>query len=98
VEVSDGGRPLANRCLIFDDLIDEIVVYCNPEDRNGKAKEKFMDRATGLEMELSDEPVLAVEHFSENYKQWGCALTFVTDSTQEGSQFVKGFGGIGGIL
>lgn len=77
---------------------DEIVVYCNPEDRNGKAKEKFMDRATGLEMELSDEPVLAVEHFSENYKQWGCALTFVTDSTQEGSQFVKGFGGIGGIL
>jgi peptide chain release factor subunit 1 len=28
----------------------------------------------------------------------GATLEFVTNRSQEGSQFVKGFGGIGGIL
>jgi peptide chain release factor subunit 1 len=35
---------------------------------------------------------------AENYKQYGCALEFVTNKSQEGSQFVRGFGGIGGLL
>ena len=35
---------------------------------------------------------------AQNYKQYGCNLEFVTNRSQEGSQFVKGFGGIGGIL
>ncbi|KAJ3126736.1 Polypeptide release factor (eRF1) in translation termination [Nowakowskiella sp. JEL0407] len=36
--------------------------------------------------------------FSEKYKDFGASLEFVTNKPQEGSQFVKGFGGIGGIL
>ena len=36
--------------------------------------------------------------FANNYKNFGAALEFVTNRSQEGSQFVKGFGGIGGIL
>jgi peptide chain release factor subunit 1 len=35
---------------------------------------------------------------ANNYKSFGAVLEFVTDRSQEGSQFTKGFGGIGGIL
>lgn len=34
----------------------------------------------------------------ENYRKFGAKLTFVTDKSQEGNQFVKGFGGCGGFL
>ncbi len=30
--------------------------------------------------------------------QFGCQLEFVTNKSQEGSQFCRGFGGIGGLL
>jgi peptide chain release factor subunit 1 len=39
-----------------------------------------------------------VEWLANNYKNYGCKLEFVTDRSGEGTQFVKGFGGIGGIL
>ena len=39
-----------------------------------------------------------VEWLTNNYKNFGCNLEFVTDRSSEGTQFVKGFGGIGGIL
>jgi peptide chain release factor subunit 1 len=38
------------------------------------------------------------DYIAENYKQWGCKLEFVTNRSQEGSQFCRGFGGIGGLL
>ena len=34
----------------------------------------------------------------DNYKKYVSHLEIVTDKSSEGSQFVKGFGGIGGIL
>ena len=34
----------------------------------------------------------------DNYKRFVSHLEIVTDKSSEGSQFVKGFGGIGGIL
>lgn len=33
-----------------------------------------------------------------NFKNFGTQLQFVSDKSQEGTQFVKGFGGIGAIL
>ena len=39
-----------------------------------------------------------VEWFASNYRNYGATLEFVTNRSQEGCQFVKGFGGIGGIL
>jgi len=51
----------------------------------------------GEELETIDKMPL-VEWFANNYKTFGAALEFVTNRSQEGSQFVKGFGGIGGIL
>ena len=39
-----------------------------------------------------------MEWIAENYKNYGVNLEIVSDKTQEGNQFCKGFGGIGGIL
>ena len=39
-----------------------------------------------------------LEWLANDYKTFGCNLEFVTDRSEEGSQFVRGFGGIGGIL
>mmetsp|Transcript_19457 Transcript_19457/g.54238 ORF Transcript_19457/g.54238 Transcript_19457/m.54238 type:complete len:464 (-) Transcript_19457:402-1793(-) len=57
----------------------------------------FRDDATGVELETIDKVPL-VEWFAENYKDFGCNLEFITDRSAEGTQFVKGFGGIGGTL
>lgn len=39
-----------------------------------------------------------VDWIAEHYKDYGCALVFVSNLTSEGTQFVEGFGGVGGIL
>lgn len=51
----------------------------------------------GAELEIIEAMPL-VEWFANNYKNFGATLEFVTNRSQEGSQFCKGFGGIGGIL
>ncbi|UZJ51387.1 hypothetical protein CBS101457_000707 [Exobasidium rhododendri] len=61
-------------------------------------KSRFMDKATGAEMEQAEEPQSLLEWLAENYQQFGTALEFVTDRSTEGNQYVRGFGGFGGIL
>lgn len=46
-------------------------------------------------MELVDSQPL-LEWLANNYKSFGATLEIITDKSQEGSQFVRGFGGIGG--
>ncbi|KAJ6606352.1 peptide chain release factor eRF/aRF subunit 1 [Mycena vulgaris] len=75
---------------------EEIIVHTNKEQE--KDREKFMDKSTGLEMEQAAEPKSLLEWFAEKYKDFGANLEFVTNRSQEGAQFVKGFGGIGGLL
>jgi peptide chain release factor subunit 1 len=43
-----------------------------------------------------EEQMQLLEWFANNYKNFGTNLQIVTDKSQEGSQFCKGFGGIGG--
>lgn len=50
---------------------------------------------TGVELELI-ESLSLIEWFANNYKGFGATLEIITDKSQEGAQFVKGFGGIGG--
>lgn len=57
----------------------------------------FVDPATGAELEVQDKTPL-LEWLANNYKKFGCAMEFVTNRSQEGSQFCRGFGGIGGLL
>ncbi|KAF5372888.1 hypothetical protein D9758_001511 [Tetrapyrgos nigripes] len=75
---------------------EENVVYSSKEHE--KDNEKFIDKSTGLEMEQAEEPQPLLEWFAEKYKEFGANLEFVTNRSQEGAQFVKGFGGIGGLL
>ncbi|CAE6431796.1 Eukaryotic peptide chain release factor subunit 1 OS=Podospora anserina GN=SU2 PE=3 SV=1 [Rhizoctonia solani AG-1 IB] len=75
---------------------EEIIVHANKEQE--KNREKFIDKSTGLEMEQASEPTSLLEWFAEKYKEFGATLEFVSNRSQEGAQFVKGFGGIGGIL
>lgn len=50
---------------------------------------------SGVEMELVESQPL-LEWLANNYKSFGATLEIITDKSQEGSQFVRGFGGIGG--
>lgn len=50
-----------------------------------------------MKLDVEDQ-VNLLEWLSDHYRDFGTTLEFVTDKSQEGSQFVKGFGGIGGIL
>ncbi|CAE6406404.1 unnamed protein product [Rhizoctonia solani] len=75
---------------------EEIIVHSSKEQE--KNREKFLDKSTGLEMEQAAEPMSLLEWFAEKYKDFGATLEFVSNRSQEGAQFVKGFGGIGGIL
>ena len=52
---------------------------------------------TGLELEVEEQTSL-LDWFANNYKNFGTNLQIITDKSQEGSQFVKGFGGIGGNI
>jgi peptide chain release factor subunit 1 len=83
-----------------DDLIshvtEEVIIHSNKGQE--KDNEKFIDKSTGVEMEQAEEPVALLEWFAEKYKDFGANLEFVTNRSQEGAQFVKGFGGIGGLL
>lgn len=77
-------------------ITEKIVIHENKE--HAKGREKYMDKSTGLEMENVTEPVLLCEWLAEKYKEFGAHLEFVRDHSQEGAQFVKDFGGIGGWL
>lgn len=48
--------------------------------------------------EIEYEGNLFTEYIAENFKEYGCTLVFVSNRSPEGTQFVEGFGGIGGIL
>merc|ERR550519_202647 len=63
---------------------EEKILFLNSEQE--KDKTHFMDQETGLEL------------MANNYKKFGAALEIITDRSQEGSQYVRGFGGIGGML
>lgn len=60
------------------------------DDNNLKTKD-------GTPYDITDRIDL-VEWLATNYTNYGAKLDFVTDRSQEGMQFVKGFGGIGGLL
>ena len=74
---------------------EQTTLYLTTEQQ--KNETYFHDSETGTELEVIERTQL-VEYFAENYKQWGATLEFVTNRSQEGTQFVRGFGGIGGML
>jgi peptide chain release factor subunit 1 len=74
---------------------EEKILHLSPEQEANDSY--FHDPVTGVQLEVVERLAL-VEWLANNYKSFGAKLEFVTDRSQEGSQFVKGFGGIGGML
>lgn len=74
---------------------EDKILHLTPTQE--KDKSHFTDKETGVELELIDSTAF-LEWLANNYKNFGATLEIVTDKSQEGAQFVKGFGGIGGLL
>jgi len=74
---------------------DDKILLLNTEQE--KDRTYFLDKDTNVEMEVLDKMSL-IEWLANNYKTFGAHLEIVTDKSQEGSQFCRGFGGIGGLL
>lgn len=74
---------------------EEKILHLSPEQE--KDVTHFQDKETGVELELEEQMPL-LEWLANNYKNFGTVLEIITDKSQEGSQFVRGFGGIGGML
>jgi peptide chain release factor subunit 1 len=59
--------------------------------------DKSPEAPPNTDMEVVEvKPLL--EWFADRYKDFGATLEFISNRSQEGNQFVRGFGGIGGIL
>ncbi|KAI9308040.1 eukaryotic peptide chain release factor subunit 1 [Cunninghamella echinulata] len=88
-----------NRYVLRDASGKETIYH--PTKQEEKDRSFLVDNSPeavpNAEMEVVEcKPLL--EWFADSYKDFGANLEFVTNRSQEGSQFVRGFGGIGGIL
>ncbi|KMZ72630.1 Eukaryotic peptide chain release factor subunit 1-1 [Zostera marina] len=85
-----------NRFSMKNSTTGEVIIkHMNKEQEADRVN--FVDSSTNSDLEVS-EKVSLLEWFAEEYRRFGCTLEFVTNKSQEGSQFCRGFGGIGGIL
>ncbi|CAB3225666.1 unnamed protein product [Arctia plantaginis] len=74
---------------------EEIIMHVTAEQ--GADKDYLKEKANGVELDQVDREAL-LDWLANNYKNYGAKLTIVTEKTNEGNQFVHGFGGIGGLL
>jgi peptide chain release factor subunit 1 len=71
------------------------IVYLTEEQLSDP--KYYTDAETKAELEPI-ENILLTEWLAENYATFGISVQFITDKSAEGFQFIKGFGGIGGLL
>lgn len=93
--------------IIWDELDTKRLVIKNPHTGIQQthlvppAQEKdpklYRCPDTGVELDLIENEVFT-DWIVENYRTFGAKLNFITDKSQEGNQFCKGFGGIGGLM
>lgn len=81
--------------LCSQPLSDLRIIHLRPDQE--RERKHFIDKETGTELETV-ETQLFLDYLALNYRVFGTTLEIVTDRSQEGSQFVRGFGGIGGKL
>ena len=73
------------------------IIYETISDNSKVSGPKFKPENSDIEYEIVERIQLS-EWLLNNYKKYVNHLEIVTDKTNEGNQFVKGFNGIGGIL
>ena len=74
-------------------MIEEHIVYTKEP-----TEIPAQDSANPAEKLTVVDSMALTEWFTDNYTRYGAQLEFVSDRSQEGSQFVKGFGGVGALL
>jgi peptide chain release factor subunit 1 len=95
------------RLICFDNMPEYRVTVV--DKRDGSKSIKYLKQAQITEFfnkELHpenedfdiDEKEALVDWLAEHHRDFGSDIVFVTDSSPEGSQFVKGFGGLGGFM
>nr|POF26591.1 eukaryotic peptide chain release factor subunit 1-3 [Quercus suber] len=85
-----------NRYVLKNSTTVEIIIkHLNKEQEADQRN--FRAPVGSAELEVQEKMPL-LEWFATEYKKFGCTLEIVTNKSQEGSQFCRGFGGIGGIL
>mmetsp|Transcript_37525 Transcript_37525/g.86617 ORF Transcript_37525/g.86617 Transcript_37525/m.86617 type:complete len:439 (+) Transcript_37525:68-1384(+) len=84
------------RIVIRDPHADkEEVHFCTLEEE--KNPKLYVNKETNQELEKVESESF-LDWIVSNYKTFGTKLDFISDRSQEGNQFCKGFGGIGGIM
>lgn len=81
------------RYVLRDGENNESIAFAMPDTPT----KEYLIGKDGQELEVIDEKPF-VEWLAENYTEYGATLEFVTDKSAEGAQFVRGFGGVGGLL
>ena len=86
--------------IVYEDLDVQHITMVNASSGSTEVKDltpkemenqKHYRDEDGNELEVTEKEPM-VEWLAETYKKFGCTLQFVSDKSQEGSQFVKGFG------
>jgi len=85
----------SQRFVVKNATGEEKVLHLTKEQLTDSSH--FREAGTNAELEVQEQMAL-LEWFANNYKRFGAKLEIVTNRSQEGSQFCKGFGGIGGLL
>ncbi|KAI8334425.1 eukaryotic peptide chain release factor subunit 1 [Chlamydoabsidia padenii] len=88
-----------NRYVLRDVTGAETVIHPTKQEEKDKSfmADKSPDAPPNTDMEVVEvKPLL--EWFADRYKDFGATLEFISNRSQEGNQFCRGFGGIGGIL
>ena len=82
--------------LTLKDNAENVIVEIVPKIK-APSGSKWKNELTGVEYEVI-ESIQLTEWFLEFYKKYVTNMEIITDKSSEGAQFVKGFGGVGGIL
>jgi len=77
-----------HRVKVKNNLNEEEIKFLSIDERNNLNLNEF---------EILEEDVF-VDWISQNYNNFGCELYYISNYTTEGTQFCKGFGGLGAIL
>lgn len=97
VEILIAWENLDNNRWVLKNPNTNVVHVMHLTSQQERDKSYLVDKETGVDLEMV-ECMPLLEWLANNYKSFGTTLEIITDRSQEGSQFVKGFGGIGGIL
>ncbi|AYV83809.1 MAG: hypothetical protein Hyperionvirus12_6 [Hyperionvirus sp.] len=85
--------------LVSELIVCETIMYPRNEYVSSDGKEKkvsYQNEVAGKWTLVKSEPL--IDWLNENYASMGITLHIITESTSEGNQFSKGFGGIGALL